>query len=90
MDPSFFTSAGARFIVILLVGNSNSQFFKADLTLFRDSFTEVSGSPTTSNEGNPLAKSASIVTKKASNPISPRLFTLATIKIHSSICNLHK
>ena len=61
-------------------GKSNSQFFIADFTRLRDSFIEASGRPTTSNEGNPPDKSASIVTKNASIPISPRLFIFETIR----------
>ncbi|MBA7557802.1 hypothetical protein ES705_50574 [subsurface metagenome] len=37
IGPSFLISAGARFTVILCMGNSNSEFFMAALTLSRDS-----------------------------------------------------
>ena len=41
--PIFFTSAGAKFIVILPSGNSYPLFTIADLTLSFDSLTDVSG-----------------------------------------------
>jgi len=58
-EPSFLTSAGARFIVILSLGNSNPAFLIADLTLSLLSFTEVSGRPTILKAGRPKEISTS-------------------------------
>lgn len=51
MGPSFFRSAGAKFTVILLTGNSRPEFLIAARTLSFDSLTETSGSPTMSIVG---------------------------------------
>ena len=73
MGPSFFLSAGARFMVMRLTGNSNPQFFRAERTLSRESFTAASGSPTSSKAGSPWERSASTSTGKASRPYRPML-----------------
>ena len=80
MGPIFLTSAGAKFTIILLIGKSKPEFFKALLTLSRDSFTEASGRPTISKLGRPIDISDSTVTKNASIPIRPILKTEETIK----------
>ncbi len=51
--PSFFTSAGARFIVTLFGGYSKRLFLIADLILSLLSFTARSGSPTIIAAGSP-------------------------------------
>ena len=56
-------SAGARFTVIRLIGNSYPQFFIEALTRSLDSFTAVSGKPTISNDGIPLERSVSTSTR---------------------------
>ncbi len=77
--PSFFTSAGAIFTVILETGNSKRQFLRLALTRSLLSLTAASGSPTISNLGRPLLKSASTTTEKLSIPNIPRLFAFANI-----------
>jgi len=61
-EPSFLISAGARFTVIFLVGNSKAEFLIAELTLSFASLTAASGRPTILNLGSPLARSISTST----------------------------
>jgi len=61
-EPSFLISAGARFTVIFLVGNSKAEFLMAELTLSLASFTATSGRPTILKRGSPLARSTSTST----------------------------
>jgi hypothetical protein len=46
LGPSFFTSAGARLIVVRPIGNLKPELFRAVLTRSRDSLTAASGNPT--------------------------------------------
>ena len=71
--------AGAKFTVILFVGNLNPQFLSAERTRSRDSLTAVSGKPTTSKAGIPFDISTSTDTKYPSIPISPALLILDSI-----------
>ena len=57
--PSFFWSAGLKFISILLTGNSSPEFLIAALIRSLASFTAEPGSPTMSITGKPRLKSAS-------------------------------
>lgn len=68
MGPSFFLSAGAKFMVMRLTGKSKPQFFRAERTRSRDSFTAASGRPTSSKAGSPWERSASTSTGNASMP----------------------
>ena len=77
--PSFFTSAGARFTVILIIGNSNPEFFMALLTLSLDSFTAESGRPTMLKDGIPGDISTSTSTRYPSIPKSPAERTFETL-----------
>jgi len=70
--PSLGKSAGAKFMVIRLAGNSNWQFIKALRTLSLLSLTAASGSPTIERLGNPLARWASTVISVASTPVQLR------------------
>ena len=56
-EPSFFISAGARFITIRLLKNSYPEFFIEVLTRSFDSLTLISGKPTISQQGIPLETS---------------------------------
>ena len=47
-EPSFFISAGARFMVILFTGKYSALFFMADSTLSLLSLTDAEGKPTKS------------------------------------------
>jgi len=51
-EPSFFMSAGARFIVIRFCGKGKPEFFIAAFTRSFDSFTALSGSPTVAKAGS--------------------------------------
>src|SRR5262245_21319010 len=66
--PAFRTSAGARFTVIFVGGNSNPELRIALLTRSRLSRTLASGRPTIVNEGNPNDTSTSTFTAHASTP----------------------
>ena len=57
--PSFFISAGAKFITIFLLFISYPEFLIAVLTLSFASFTLVSGKPTISQDGIPADTSTS-------------------------------
>jgi hypothetical protein len=74
---SFGRSAGARFTVIRLRGNSKPAFCSAARTRSRASLTSVSGSPTTVTLGRPPARCTSTATSGAARPSSPRLCTMA-------------
>jgi hypothetical protein len=69
-DPSSRMSAGARLTVTLYPeGKSKPQFFTADRTRSRISFTALSGRPTTlKNPLEPGVTSTSTSTRKASMP----------------------
>jgi hypothetical protein len=53
LPPSFGSSAGARFIVILECGKSKPEFIIALRTLSLLSLTAISGNPTNEKAGNP-------------------------------------
>lgn len=61
-------------IMILLAGNSKSEFNKALRTLSLLSFTSAEASPTIDMDGRPLDKCTSTVTKGACIPKHARLF----------------
>ena len=61
-EPSFLTSAGARFTVILRRGKRKPEFFMAAATLSLLSLTAPSGSPTVEKEGTWLERSTSTLT----------------------------
>src|SRR5436190_1890945 len=67
-EPSFFTSAGAKFTVILWAGKENPEFLTAVTTRSRDSRTPASGSPTMLKAGRPNRKSTSTQTGYPSTP----------------------
>src|ERR1017187_3500895 len=46
VGPSFFTSAGARLMVVRPIGNLKPELLRAVVTRSRDSFTAASGRPT--------------------------------------------
>ncbi len=77
--PSFFISAGAKFMVILRFGKSKPEFFIADLTLSFDSFTAVSGRQTILMAGRPLHTSTSISISLASIPTTAEEYILESI-----------
>ena len=71
MGPSFLMSPGARLTVVFVVGIEKPLFAMADETLFSDSFTAASGSPTMKTFGSPLSPElTSISTGNASTPKS--------------------
>ena len=84
LAPSFFTSAGARWTVILRWGNSYPAFFSAERTRSLLSFTAPSGNPTVANWGSPWAISTSTSTWMASMPTSALEKTLANIRTPGS------
>ena len=63
--PSLGRSAGAKLMVIRLLGNSNPAFKMALRTRSLLSFTAVSGRPTIEKPGSPFERWASTVTKGA-------------------------
>ena len=71
-------SAGARFTVIRLPGNSKPELTMAARTRSRASRTSVSGRPTSVIPGSPLARCTSTVTSGACRPSSPRLSATAS------------
>src|SRR5688572_20605326 len=75
--PSLRRSAGARFTVIRRSGNSNPLFRIAARTRSRASRTAVSGRPTMSKPGSPLATSTSTDTSSVSRPHSAQAVTRA-------------
>ena len=74
--PAFRRSAGARFTVMRETGKRKPQFFTAERTRSRASFTAVSGRPTTSKAGRPLERSHSAVTSYPVTPWRPSERTL--------------
>mgnify|MGYP006924662872 CR=1 FL=1 len=78
--PTFRMSAGARLMVILASGKSYPEFRKAALTRSRDSRTVQSGRPTMSNEGKPLARSASTATGTPEMPMTAQPLAIASIR----------
>ncbi len=75
-EPSFFTSAGARFTVILLMGKAKLLFLRAALTLSLASFTAASGNPTIVNDGKALpVMSTSTISGSALRPSKVTLST---------------
>ena len=79
LGPSFRRSAGVKLITIFRMGKANPAFLRAALTLSRDSWTAVSGKPTTVMAGSPPDTSTSTPTCTASTPIREALQTLANI-----------
>ena len=77
--PIFFTSAGAKFIVILPNGNSYPLFTIANLTLSLDSLIDVSGNPTILKLGIPLVISTSTLINTPSNPLCVALVIFKAI-----------
>ena len=61
-EPSFFTSAGARFTVMVCQGNSKPQFLMADLMRSLLSRTAASGRPTVRKKALPAVMSTSTST----------------------------
>ena len=66
--PSLGRSAGAKFMVIRLAGNSKPALMMALRTLSLLSLTAVSGRPTMVSAGKPALKCVSTLTKGASTP----------------------
>ena len=77
--PSFLRSAGARFTVMRRMGNSQPELRTAARTRSRDSWTAVSGRPTTVKAGRPEAISASTSTMTPCMPMSAQVLTLVSI-----------
>ena len=76
--PCFLISAGAKFTTILLMGKSNPEFFNAERTRSRLSFTAGPANPTSSKLGNPVLTSTSMSTQTALFPIIAALDTFIT------------
>ncbi len=72
-------SAGARFIVILFIGNFNTLFLIAERTRSLLSFTAASGKPTRSYETIPLFISVSTSTATPSSPFKAKQVILESI-----------
>lgn len=79
-EPLFRRFVGARFTVTRFAGKVNPEFFRADLTLSRDSWTLASGSPTIEKCGSPAAISHSTPMFFASLPKKATLLTECIIK----------
>ena len=62
MVPSFFKSAGARFMTTFLSGNVRFEFFIAERTLALASLIAASGRPTIETPGSELITSVSTST----------------------------
>jgi hypothetical protein len=79
LGPSFFTSAGARLIVLRPMGNLKPELVRAVLTRSRDSFTAASGKPTMTTIVSPHPELTSTSTGKASMPLTAADKTRASI-----------
>src|SRR5438552_1405062 len=79
LGPAFFTSAGARLIVVRPMGNLNAELAMAVLTRSRDSFTAVSGNPTITTMVSPQPALTSTSTGYASLPLTSAEQTLASM-----------
>ena len=75
--PVFGISAGAKFTVIRLAGNSNPELIIAPRTLSLLSLTAVSGKPTVEKAGKPFAKWTSTITGNACTPNTVRVRIIA-------------
>jgi hypothetical protein len=78
LGPSFFTSAGARLMVVRPMGNLKPELVRAVLTRSRASFTAASGRPTMMTKVSPQPASTSPSTGYASMPLTAAKRTLAT------------
>ena len=79
LGPSFFTSAGARLIVMRPIGNLNPELVSAVETRSRDSFTAASGRPTMTTMVSPQPELTSTSTGNASMPLSAAEQTLESM-----------
>src|ERR1017187_4432351 len=79
VGPSFFTSAGARLMVVRPIGNLKPELLRAVVTRSRDSFTAASGSPTMTISVSPQPALTSTSTGYASMPLSAAEQTLANM-----------
>src|SRR5262245_10031020 len=79
LGPSFFTSAGARLIVVRPNVNVNPELISAVITRSRDSFTAASGSPTITMMVSPYPAFTSTSIGYASMPLTAAEQTLANI-----------
>ena len=79
-DPSLRISAGAKFITIRRMGNSNPVLRMAARTLSLASLTAAVGKPTISKQGKPRAISTSTVTTLAVSPYNTIPFVFAYIQ----------
>src|SRR3989442_1519045 len=79
LGPSFFTSAGARLIVVRPIGNLKPELVIAVLTRSRDSFTAASGSPTIMTLVSPQPALTSTSMEYASMPLTAAEQTLANM-----------
>ncbi len=77
--PSFFKSAGERFIIIFFMGKLYPLLIIAAFTLCLDSFIALSGKPTIVKEGRPLEICASTEMVIASMPTSAKLVSSKNI-----------
>ena len=80
LGPSFFTSAGARLMVVRPIGNLKPELVSAVVTRSRDSFTAASGRPTMTISVSPQPALTSTSTGYASMPLSAAEQTLANIR----------
>src|SRR5690349_17183001 len=79
LGPSFFTSAGARLIVVRPNVNVNPELISAVITRSRDSFTAASGNPTIIMIVSPYPAFTSTSIGYASIPFTAAEQTLANI-----------
>src|SRR5262245_57423903 len=79
LGPSFFTSAGARLMVVRPIGNLKPELDKAVLTRSRDSFTAASGNPTMTTTVSPHPALTSTSIGYASMPLTAAEQTLASM-----------
>src|SRR5205814_1643401 len=77
LGPSFFTSAGARLIVVRPNVKLNPELISAVMTRSRDSFTAASGRPTMTIIVSPYPALTSTSTGYASMPLTAAEQTLA-------------
>src|SRR3984957_16208018 len=82
LGPSFLTSAGARLMVVLPIGNLNPELVSAVETRSRDSLTAASGRPTMTIMVSPQPELTSTSTGKASIPLTAADKTRASIETH--------
>ena len=79
LGPSFFTSAGARLMVVRPMGNLKPELVSAVVTRSRDSFTAASGRPTMTMTVSPQPALTSTSTGYASMPLTAAEQTLESM-----------